>query len=252
MNNPLKNDDIYKILSESFGQLNEQESDDDDFGLENVPVSRTGGPGGRLGAPKGDPAKSAGPVSDKSTTDDPRSPQTGTTVQTSAGRDAGERSTDFDSSGSGEKVTPELDAKPDPAAPEASEEAPEGTAGVPGQAGVFTAEDFMVPEGAFSSKISTLNAKIQTKNGMLTIINRGISPNADIMDENPDIVYTIVSEKDGQEKRKNVNVPYSVVRDGKREEHFAVVLDHIRGIHPYDDTAIAGPTPPDISGGNPQ
>ena len=54
---------------------------------------------------------------------------------------------------------------------------------------------------------------------------------------------TIISKKGDDEKRKNVNVPYSVVSGGRRENHFAAVLNHIRGAH---TTSVAGDTVPDL------
>ena len=237
-------DDIYKILSKSLNTLKEQDADD--FGLDDVEMATPGGnEKGRLAPPEGDDTKPPGPPSDKPNTDDQRPPQPGTTDQTSAGRDAGEEATPVDTSGSGETVSPETDPEPGDSA-EASPETPEDSAGLPGQTGVFTADDFIIPDGARVTKIATLNAKIETDNGSLTIINRGISPDSDFMDPDPQIVYTVVSTKGGEEKRKNVNIPYSSVSGAGREKHFAAVMNHLKGTH---TKAIAGDTAPELPDG---
>ena len=245
MSNDIKDKNVYKIISNNFRLLSEQ---DDDFGFFDLENSGTGGPGGRLGSPKdGDLNKPLGKMSDKPSTDDPRDPQDdGTTDKKSMATDPGNVPVpDADTSGEGEKVSPESEPEKG-GAEEATPETPEEKEDTPGQAGLFTSKDFTVLDGATTSNVSTLNAKIQTESGFLTIINRGISPESDILDDDPEIVYTLVSKnKDKKEKRKNVKIKYSIVKNTSRNEHFAAVLDHLRGTH-SGDIKVAGDSPPQL------
>lgn len=266
----INSQDIYKIISESIPGLIKE----DDFGLVDVPTASRGGhPDAALGPVQGDPSRRS-KTSNKKNTDSKKDPQDGTTKADSAGvTPDGTRPGEKPTVGSGESpeptqspvrlpasfddvpVDPSLaepgdegrpeddpEPQPDPEPEEKPEEKPEESPDL-GQSGlVFRSEDLAVPEGAAMST-ATMQAKVKTDKGTLTIINKGISPESDILEDDPNIIYTLTSERDGEKKSESFKVPFSVVRRSNSNNHFAAVLAHLKG-EMEEREQLAG-TPPD-------
>lgn len=266
----INSQDIYKIISESIPGLIKE----DDFGLVDVPTATRGGHGGDLGPVQGDPSRKS-KTSDEENTDSEKNPQPGKTKTDSAGTTPdgtrpGEEATvgsgespeqpqapasqpgssnnvpvDSSSAEPGEEGQPEDDPEPqpDPEPEEKPEEKPEKAPDL-GQSGlVFRSEDLAVPEGAAMST-ATMQAKVTTDKGTLTIINKGISPESDILDADPNIIYTLTSERDGEKKSESFKVPFSVVRRSNPNNHFAAVLAHLKGeMEEREQIAVTPPDP---------
>ena len=63
-------------------------------------------------------------------------------------------------------------------------------------------------------------------------------------DADPNIIYTLTSDRDGEKKSESFKVPFSVVRRSNPNNHFAAVLAHLKGeMEEREQIAVTPPDP---------